>query len=433
MIKYNPPGCTLVFGALEVIYVFREELVEKALEYSVDALSKLISIPTVSPAGEHYGEAAELLARELEGLGFRVNVIRVPGDYQKSRCPEAGGNPRFIVYGILEGGPRRLHFNGHYDVVPGGSGWSVTEPFKPIVRDGRLYGRGAIDMKGGIAAVLGALKLLRDSGYRPRLTIETGFVPDEEIGGRCGSGYLVEYMGRAPDYVLIPEPSGLRAPWHGHRGLLWVTVKIKGLSAHASTPWLGKNAFLLAAQVALELQRMMSSVYPARRSKYRIEPVEASMPTAMIGGVAGVVGGGKTNQVPGEFSFTIDRRLIPEETVSQALEELKTMIAWATHLVGADYELQVDYSTEPAINEPGELYEALREAALKAGVTIGEPIVCPGGLDMWYYTRAGSKALAYGPEYKTAHAPDEHISLDELRKLILIYANLVVELDKRVG
>ena len=413
--------------------MFERGLVEDALNYSIGVLSKLISIPTVSPAGEHYEEAAELLARELDSLGFNVEVIRVPGDYQATRCPEAGGNPRFIVFARLGDSGRRLHFNGHYDVVPGGSGWTVTEPFKPVVRDGRLYGRGAVDMKGGIAATLGAFKLIRSSGYRPRLALEAGFVPDEEIGGRCGTGYLVEYMGRAPDYVLIPEPSGLKAPWHGHRGLLWVSVKVKGLSAHASTPWLGRNAFLLASQVALELQRMMSSVYPARRSKYRVEPVEASMPTAMIGGVAGVVGGGKTNQVPGEFMFTIDRRLIPEESVAGALEELRAMIAWATHLVGADYELKVDYSAEPAINEPGELYEALREAAEQAGVMIGEPVVCPGGLDMWYYTKAGSKALAYGPEYRTAHAPDERISLEELEKLIQVYANLIVALDRRIG
>ncbi len=402
--------------------MFREELVDSALKYSIDILSKLIAIPTVSPAGEHYEEASELLARELENLKFKVEVIRVPEDYQKTHCPQAGSNPRFIVYGVHSGGAKRIHFNGHYDVVPGGTGWTVTEPFKPIIKDGKLYGRGAIDMKGGIAATLGAFKLLKDSGISPSLTLEAAFVPDEEIGGKCGTGYLVERVAGAPDYVIIPEPSGLSNPWHGHRGIVWVTVKVKGVSAHASTPWFGKNAFLLAAQVALELQRIASSTFASRKSKYKIVPVEASMPTAMIGGVAGVVGGGKTNQVPGEFMFTVDRRLIPEENVSQALEELKTMIAWSTYQVGADYEVTMDYATEPAINEPAELYQALREGAKTAGLNLGEPIVCPGGLDMWYYTIRGSKALAYGPEYKTAHAPDEHIDIEELRKLIITYA-----------
>lgn len=410
--------------------MFREELVDSALKYSIEVLSRLIAIPTVSPAGEHYDEASKLLARELENLKFNVEVIRVPEDYQKTHCPQAGSNPRFIVYGVYGEGVKRLHFNGHYDVVPGGTGWTVTEPFKPLVKDGKLYGRGAIDMKGGIAAVLGAFKLLRDSGISPNLVLEAAFVPDEEIGGKCGTGYLVESVAGAPDYVIIPEPSGLSNPWHGHRGIVWVTVKVKGVSAHASTPWFGKNAFLLAAQVALELQRIASSTFASRRSKYKIVPVEASMPTAMIGGVAGVVGGGKTNQVPGEFTFTVDRRLIPEESVSQALEELKTMIAWSAYQVGADYEITVDYTTEPAINEPAELYQALREGAKTAGLNIGEPIVCPGGLDMWYYTTKGSKALAYGPEYRTAHAPDEHIELEELRKLIITYAATAIALEK---
>ncbi|MDM7275173.1 MAG: M20 family metallopeptidase [Thermoprotei archaeon] len=410
--------------------MFREELVDSALKYSIEVLSRLIAIPTVSPAGEHYDEASKLLARELENLKFNVEVIRVPEDYQKTHCPQAGSNPRFIVYGVYGEGVKRLHFNGHYDVVPGGTGWTVTEPFKPLVKDGKLYGRGAIDMKGGIAAVLGAFKLLRDSGISPNLALEAAFVPDEEIGGKCGTGYLVESVAGAPDYVIIPEPSGLSNPWHGHRGIVWVTVKVKGVSAHASTPWFGKNAFLLAAQVALELQRIASSTFASRRSKYKIVPVEASMPTAMIGGVAGVVGGGKTNQVPGEFTFTVDRRLIPEESVSQALEELKTMIAWSAYQVGADYEITVDYTTEPAINEPAELYQALREGAKTAGLNIGEPIVCPGGLDMWYYTTKGSKALAYGPEYRTAHAPDEHIELEELRKLIITYAATAIALEK---
>ncbi|MEM1774177.1 MAG: M20 family metallopeptidase [Acidilobaceae archaeon] len=412
--------------------MFRDDLVEESLRYSIDILSRLISIPTVSPGGEYYSEASELLARELESLGLDTSIIRVPSEYQSSKCPTASSNPRFIVYGRLDLGNKILHFNGHYDVVPGGSGWTMTDPFKPLVRDGKLYGRGAVDMKGGIAAVLGALKLLSLHNYKPKITVEVAFVPDEEIGGHCGTGYLLGYLQRAPDYVIIPEPSGLRSPWHGHRGLLWATVKVKGLSAHASTPWLGRNAFLLAAQLALELQRIINATFPSRRSKYKIEPVEASMPTAMIGGLATVTGGGKTNQVPGEFIFTVDRRLIPEESVASALEELKTMLAWASYQIGANYELKVDLSSEPAINEPKELYQALREAAIKAGAPIEEPVICPGGLDMWYYTIRGSKALAYGPEYRTAHAPDEHISLDELRKLIITYSLLVIELEKLI-
>lgn len=412
---------------------FSEERVSEALEYAKGVLKRLLSIPTVSPQGDHYEEAAELLARELEGLGFEVEVLRVPESYQRDRCRNASSNPRFIVYGRMKDGEGPvLHFNGHYDVVPGGPGWSVTEPFKPVERDGRIYGRGAVDMKGGIAAALGSFKLLSLEGLKPTVRVEAAFVPDEEIGGDCGTGYLVESLDSAPEYVIIPEPSGLEAPWHGHRGILWLKVLVKGRTAHASTPWLGVNAFLKASQMALELQRALNSLYSSRKSKYRIEPEDAAYPTAMIGGMAGIPGGGKTNQVPGEFYFTIDRRLIPEESVDDAYGELSRVIRWVSYQYGIDYGLEVVQKAEPAINEPGELFDSLREAALAAGVNVRGPVICPGGLDMWYYTTRGSKALAYGPSYHLAHAPDEHIEVREIEALIKVYAGLQIILGRRL-
>ncbi|MEN3000101.1 MAG: M20 family metallopeptidase [Acidilobaceae archaeon] len=413
--------------------MFRESAIEEALNYTVDLLMRLISVPTVAPAGDHYQEAAEVLAKELSALKMETEVIRVPADYQSSKCRSASSNRRFIVFSKRGSGGRRLHFNGHYDVVPGGPGWTVTEPFRPLLKDGNVYGRGASDMKGGVAITVGALKLLSLHGYEPKLSLEVAFVPDEEIGGQCGTGYLVESMERAPDYVMLPEPSGLAYPWHGHRGILWAKVKVKGHSAHGSRPWLGKNAFLLGSQLALELHRLMSSAFSSRRSKHKLDLPESAMPTAMIGGEAGVPGGGKTNQVPGEFFFTVDRRLIPEESVTGALEELKAMVSWASLQLGIDYELHTESAIEPAINEPGELYEALKRAALNAGIELEEPRVCSGGLDMWYYTTRGSKALSYGPQAYNIHGPNEYVPIEELRKLLVTYAGLVIELDRTLG
>lgn len=407
-----------------------ESRVREAVEYSIGILERLISIPTVSPAGEGYEEAARILASELEKLGARARILRVPEGYQRRVCPEAGEAPRYIVLASLGGGGRRiLHFNGHYDVVPGGSGWTVTEPFKPVVREGRVYGRGACDMKGGIAAVLGALKLAELEGSEPAMGVEVAFVPDEEIGGECGTGYLTgEVLERPPDYVVIPEPSGLSHPWHGHKGLLWARIRVRGRNAHASTPWMGRNAFLLAARLALELQGILASMLSGRRSRYKTEPPEASQSTFAIGGEACVPGGGKANQVPGEFAFTIDRRLIPEESLEQARAELEAALRWAsTGLGGVEYDLEIINESEPAVNEPGELLEALREAASRAGVEVGEPLICPGGLDLHYYTAIGSRALAYGPTCYTAHAPDEYVSIEEIEKLIVTFHALAFD------
>ena len=396
------------------------------LDYTVDVLVRLLSIPTVSPGGEGYRQAAELLAGELEGVGARVEIVEVPGEYRERRCP---WGPRYIVLARLEGSSGRvLHFNGHYDVVPGGPGWTVTDPFRPVVREGKVYGRGAVDMKGGIAAVLGALRLAAERGERPVHTVEAAFVPDEEIGGACGTGYLVgEILERPPDYVVIPEPSGLSHPWHGHKGLYWARVRVRGRAAHASTPWLGRNAFLAGAALALRLQEILAAMLSPRRSRHRFDPPEAARPTFMIGGEAGVPGGGKANQVPGEFQFTVDRRLIPEESVEQARGELEAAVSWAAQGLGVEYTVETLAEMEPAYNDPGELLDALRRAAAGAGVEVGEPVICQGGLDLHYYTSRGSKALAYGPDPALAHAPDEHISVDDLERMVAIFHALAFD------
>lgn len=403
---------------------------EKGFEYAVHLLKSLIEIPSVSPSGEHYGKASDLLYRELSRIADSVEVIEVPKAYQSSKCKTAGDNPRYIVLGRIKGSTgKRLHFNGHYDVVPGGQGWTVTEPFKPLVKDGRLYGRGAIDMKGGVAAAIAAAYALRESGGEAYHDVELAFVPDEEIGGECGTGYLVEEVlkGRLPDYVVIPEPSGLEHPWHGHKGLLWATVRVRGVNAHGSTPWRGRNAYLLAARLSIEVASAYSVVLSAKRSRYKTIPEESMYPTVMIGGEAGVTGGGKTNQVPAEFYFTLDRRLIPEETVEETRKELESILRWAGHGLGVEYTVEYTHWMEPAINDPGELYSALAKAAAKHGVTVGEPVVCPGGLDLRYYTARGVKTLSYGPGGDTAHAPDEYIELGELEKLVSIYYTLMVD------
>ena len=405
---------------------------ENDFQFLIDTLMNLIRIPSVAPGGEHYGEIAEYIASKLTQLGLDTEVVRVPMEYQKSNCKEAGGDSRLIVVARLGEGPLRLHYNGHYDVVPGGPGWSVTEPFKPVVVEGRIYGRGAVDMKGGLASMITAAKILSKSSLPEDLSLELSFVPDEEIGGDCGARYLLEkVLPEPPRYVVIPEPSSLNTPWIGHKGLLWLRVKVKGRSAHGSTPWLGRNAFLDAARFSLEIHRMASSILSHKITRYKVIPPEAVTPTMTIGGEAAVPGGGKINQVPGEFVFSIDRRLIPEENVEEVLKETLSILRWAAIQTSLDYEAEVVAKMEPVVSEPGDLYNALKESASEVGITQLEPVVCPGGLDLRYFIHKGSEGLAYGPRGDTAHAPDEYVEIEELRKLTMILALLPFKLTKR--
>ncbi|MEM2634080.1 MAG: ArgE/DapE family deacylase, partial [Nitrososphaerales archaeon] len=223
--------------------------IEELENYAISTLSKLISIPTVNPPGEMYVNITKFLANELKDNGLDVNLIEIPDSYLERYypySPQHKGYQRLIVYGKLGDNEPRLHFNGHYDVVPAGLGWK-TDPFKPVIINNKIYGRGATDMKGGITSILIMLKALKKFKFIPNGTMEVAFVPDEEASG-IGTKYLVEECKVMPNFVIIAEPSGIDRLAIGHKGLIRGMVRVKGKQAHGSMPWIGNNAFLKASE-----------------------------------------------------------------------------------------------------------------------------------------------------------------------------------------
>ncbi|MEB3756299.1 MAG: M20 family metallopeptidase [Desulfurococcales archaeon] len=403
------------------------ERVDSLQKDIVNILSEMIKVPTVSPSGEKYGEFIDKMKSILESYGLAYRVINVPQDFVDEHCPdEARGNPRYIIEVKLRGGEGKpIDFNGHYDVVPGGPGWTVTEPFKPVVKEGKLYGRGSVDMKGGLASVLGAFIAFKEEGVMPKKTARLYMVPDEEIGGECGTGWLVENLDEIPEAVIIPEPSGTDKIWHGHKGALWVEVNVKGKTAHASTPWLGVNAFERASKMAVWLFENYVPEVNLIKSRYKFDMPGAEMATAMIGGVVGMKSGGKINQVPGSVYFTIDRRINPEETVESALKQMKEFLELAAEKAQAEYDLKIVHTMEPALTPVDTVaVKMVVEAASKIGLKV-EPTVCMGGLDLRYYTVKGIPASSYGPGNNTPHMPDEYVDLDELVKAAKVFALLL--------
>src|ERR1700730_13129735 len=166
--------------------VFR--IVDERRDELVDLARQLIRFPTVNPPGEAYGPCAEFVGRRLQARGFTVDYVRAqgtPGDNDRY--------PRINMVARREGARPRpcVHFNGHIDVVETGGGWTV-EPFAGVVRDGKLFGRGACDMKGGLAAAIIAVEALIDCGADLPGTLEISGTVDEESGGYGGVHYLAE-------------------------------------------------------------------------------------------------------------------------------------------------------------------------------------------------------------------------------------------------
>ncbi len=251
--------------------VFR--FIERESNAFIEFLKSMIALPTISPEGHSYREFVELVREFLGSYGVSVEIHPVPLEYTDPRLPPEGrGRPRYIAV-ARTGDPRRvlLHFNGHYDVVSGGPGWRVTEPFKPRVIGGRVYGRGSCDMKGGIVSALLALAALSAAVDKAGYGVEAFLVPDEEIGGETGTGYAVEAGMPRGRYVVIAEPTGAERVYIGQKGRIRGRVVVRGRTAHGASPWLGVNAFERAARLAV---RMFDELVPrieARRSGYRYD------------------------------------------------------------------------------------------------------------------------------------------------------------------
>ncbi|OYT49972.1 MAG: hypothetical protein B6U73_04740 [Desulfurococcales archaeon ex4484_204] len=395
-------------------------------EYVLRVLKELISIPTVNPPGSNYDVMARYLARELSNLGLNVEVVEVPEEFLDANYPcrpQHVGRPRYLVLSWLGRGSPLIQVNCHYDVVPPGPGWA-SSPFTPKLSNDVVIGRGASDMKGGIAAALATVKELVDGGLLDGVggRLELLLVPDEEAGGLGTRYYVEEVMGSRPDYVVIPEPTSVRKVIIGHKGVVKGLVRVRGRQAHASTPWLGVNAFVKAADAALKIDEWFRRSYGLARSTYRTDFAEGSGNTLVLGGFAESLSG-KESVVPGEFVFSFDARLIPEVDVNNFTRDLEGF----AELVDAGVE--VLSTAQGFVNEGSRISAVIRECARGLGVGGVDEYVSVGRVDISYYGRVGVDAVAYGPgNPREAHASNEGVSLRDIEAYVKVLKCVVLSI-----
>jgi succinyl-diaminopimelate desuccinylase len=394
----------------------------KLHELGLYILSESIKYKTV--LGEQYEDLVDFYREVLSEHGVHVTVHRVPDEYVKKHLPERFNpdKPRYILLARVGSGDRVLQFNGHYDVVPPGEGWA-TDPFTPTIAEGKLYGRGATDMKGGIAAFLAAM--IHYAEREPDIIVEGVLVPDEEIGGVTGTGYLVRELKSRPDWVVIAEPTGPTQLYNGHRGIVWFIVKVYGKQAHGSAPWLGDNAFEKMLVLAKRFIDEYRSILEGRVSSYSYEDPRAAKPTINPGGI--LLSPGAFNIVPGVSGFSVDRRLIVEESVEAVVEEVKRLVEKISAEIGVKAEVEVAQTSNPAYTpESSLIVSAVKRSALEVLGVDPKPVICTGGLDLRYYAEERIEAVAYGPGViGLAHQPNEYIELAEFYKFIDVYIKLV--------
>ncbi len=388
---------------LRVIDDMKDEIIELTAEF--------VKIPTVNPPGENYHRFVDFYVKRAEEYGLETEVVEVPEERVKALGLSL---PRVNALARLKGekGKPVLHMNGHFDVVPPGAGWSV-HPFGAIIKDGMLYGRGASDMKGSVAAQLMAAAALKRAGIELKGSLVISATCDEETGGQLGAGYIVEKGYADADFGINSDSGPIDAISLGHRGALWVEITTLGRMTHGSTPHKGVNAVEKMAVVIQELAKLRKR-FKEKTSKMPFADPECSHPTITIGGT--IMGGVKTNVVPDRCVMTIDRRVIYEETLEEAEREIKEVLeSIAEKDPEFRYEMRVINRVEPSYTpEDSPVAEALKRN-VKAIVGRDPKITYGCGFtDMWYFNRI-MPMVHYGVNLVgQAHSVDEHVRIEDL-------------------
>jgi putative selenium metabolism hydrolase len=386
---------------------------EAQAEALASFLQDLVRIPSLSTQEE---AVASRLAEEMRRVGFReVWTDRI-------------GN---VIGRIGAGQGPKLFLNGHMDTV-GVSGltrWPVA-PYEGLIRDGVLYGRGACDMKGGLAAMVYAVQALSEAGVELAGDLYLVAVVQEEPCEGLASRVLIEEEGIRPDYVVLGEPSNLQVRV-GHRGRLEIQVKVWGRAAHASAPDLGNNAIHNAARLIFGIELLaprLATDPQLGRGTVAVTEIESHAASR--------------NAVPDCCSFYIDRRLTLGETESKALAEVQNIVN--TEEVEAEVSITEYRATSytgyqcrarnvfPAWAMPED--HPLVQATVRA---VRETLGYRPRLGRWAFSTDGTytagvaniPTVGFGPgEERHAHTQEDQVRLNDVVDAARVYARLAIDL-----
>ncbi len=403
-------------------------LIDRNQKSLCESLQDLVRIPTVNPPGDNYAEIVNLLDEWCRELGMQTHIVPVSEAEAIEIVPHANVYPRMnLIARWMVGAEKTIHFNAHFDVVPASGNWD-SHPFDPQIKGDWLYGRGSDDMKDSIASFLFAIAALKDTGVKPAFNIECSFTCDEEIGGDLGAGEVVRKGLVQADYAVNLEGSTGLTVCNGHHGVLWLEVTVHGKAAHAANPADGLNAFEKTAELVNALQPLKEEFDKSTRI-FKMAPDIERRPTINIGGVFNGTAGDKVNTVPAQLTFSIDRRIPPNEQLNRAESELRGAIQ---HACKKNPNLEVDVKStlriEPCLVDSRLPF--LQAFAKSVRAVRRNPIKwAPAGgfTDLHFFVEEGKRipGVGYGPRGEGAHGINERVSISDMVKTAKIYATFM--------
>ena len=399
----------------------------------------LIRIPTLNPPGENYRKICEFLDQRLQKHGFSTELLRAHGTRGDSEK-----YPRWNIVARREGANQGdcVHFNSHIDVVAVGSGWT-QDPFGGELLGDKIYGRGACDMKGGLAASIIAAEAFIDTNPDFHGAIEISGTGDEESGGYGGVAYLAEkgfFNPKRVQHVIIPEPLNKDRICLGHRGGWWAEIETFGEIAHGCMPFLGDCAVRHMGAVIDKFETELFPAMAARRTDMPVVPDGARSSTMNINSIHG----GQPEQdedftglpahcVPDSCRIVIDRRFLVEETLDEVRDEVENLLdKLKAERPKFNYDLRELNSVLPSMTDC-EAPVAV-SVAKQIEKVMGKPaefIASPGTYDQKHIDRIGKlkNCVAYGPgTLELAHKPDEYVSVDDMMDSVRVMARCLADL-----
>ncbi|MFC5818669.1 ArgE/DapE family deacylase [Nonomuraea harbinensis] len=369
-------------------------------------LARLIAIDSVNPdlAADGAGESAiaGFCGEWLAARGFEVH-----------RLDKRGARPSVVAVARGAGGGRSLMLNGHLDTV-GVAGYD-GDPFGPEIRDGRMYGRGSFDMKGGLAAMM--IAAVRATAAGPlRGDVVLACVADEEHGS-TGTEEVLESF--TADAAIVTEPSHLEVTL-AHKGFAWFDVVIEGRAAHGSRPDLGVDAIAKAGHFLVALEELGTRLAQG--------PAHPLLGTGTVHASV-IAGGQEPSTYPARCRITLERRTVPGENADTVEAELTAVLdRLAAAVPGFRYRLTRGLHREPFQADPEA--RIVRTLTRHAEAVLGRPPVVRGEpfwTDAALLDRAGIPCLLFGADGEGAHAAREWADLASLDRLTRILTATITD------
>lgn len=396
------------------------DLQEKGI---IELESLLTACPALAPESGGIGEIekAQVLEKWLKTQGIQnIQHYDAPDERVPSKV-----RPNLVatIPGKRKDSP--VWIMAHLDVVPEGerSLWD-SDPWKVVVKDGKVYGRGVEDNQQGlVSSVFAALAFVK-LGIVPERTIKLLFIADEEVGSKFGIQYLLEHhsLFSKDDIIIIPDGGSPDATEIevAEKNICWLKVTTKGKQTHAAMPDKGANAFLAGCDLALRIHRLEKTAFTARDALFSPDRSTVS-PTKKEANVPNI------NTIPGEDVFYVDMRLLPVYPVSTALEEISRL----SHAIEAEYNVKVSLDVvqsneSRATPATAPMVEMLARAVRQVYGVEAKPIGIGGGTVGAYLRKAGYDCVVWSKMNETAHQPNENADIANIIGDAKVFATLAM-------